>query len=86
MNFRIIIYTICILLLIINLLYYKSTGKFFKNGFIGVLSGEISLGAIYLLSSFLGFGIAINPFTVIISGLLGAPGVILMLIFMGMSF
>ena len=73
-----LLYTICIFLFIINVMYYKSTKNPWRNGLIAGASGVICFFPVQMLLQYLGFSLAINYFTLALSVLLGIPGVILM--------
>lgn len=75
------IYLALLLAGIVLLVIYSRMGKLFKCVFFTMSTGFISLGALLLLSKFTGLAISVTPLSILISGLLGVPGVISILIF-----
>lgn len=71
------LYTICFILFIINVMYLKSTKHPWKSGFLGGISGVLALIPTQFLLGYFGFSFAINYLTILLSVLLGIPGVIL---------
>lgn len=77
MSLDTLFYIICIILLIINFMYYKSTKHPFKYAFVGGVSGMVFLIPAVFALQYFGIQLAINYSTLILSALLGIPGVIL---------
>jgi len=61
---------------------YSRTGKMLRCILFTAISGPAALGALWLLSSFGQIGVAITPFSLLTSAVLGIPGVVGMLLFM----
>ncbi len=68
-----------VLLYILGIILVWPIKKIFKLIINGILGG-ITLLVFNFIGSFFGLGIAINPLNAIIVGVLGVPGVILLLI------
>lgn len=73
-----LLYSVCIIILIINIMYYKSTKYPWRNGLIGSIGGIVIMIPTQLILQYLGFSLMINYFTLAVSLLLGIPGVIIM--------
>lgn len=71
------IYTICFILFIINILYCKNIRHPWKSGFLGSISGILALIPATFLLHYFGFALTVNLFTMVLSAILGIPGVIL---------
>lgn len=72
-----LLYTACCIIAIINIWYCKSTKHPWKSGFLGGVSGILALIPAQFLLGYFGFSFAINLMTMLLSLLLGIPGVIL---------
>lgn len=70
-----------IILLVINILYYKSTKKFFRNACVGILTGLIALVPAHYILDACGISLMMNYASASASALLGIPGVILMVVY-----
>lgn len=81
MSIETLFYTICIILFIINIMYYKSTKNPIKKGLIGAASGIAAMIPTGLFMSMAGLPLALNYTTLLLSALLGIPGVILLVIY-----
>ena len=80
MNIRNLLYTICIIIFIINIRYFRKREKKWKTALIGMGSGVAALIPLHFLLEMSGIMLAINYFTILVSMVLGIPGVILMII------
>lgn len=68
-------------LAIVLFICYARTGKLWRCIFFSAFSGAGALGAVWLLGHFIAVSLALTPLTVLISLLLGLPGVLSMLLF-----
>lgn len=73
-----IFYIFVIVVLIINFKYYRKCEKPLMSAFFGGLSGIIFLLIVSNILKLLGYKLLINYTTIVISLILGIPGVILM--------
>lgn len=62
------------------LVIYSRSGKLLKCVLFTMATGFVALGIVWLISRFTNLNIALTPLSVLISGLLGVPGVLGMLI------
>lgn len=75
-------YLVLLVIGIILFVIYHKTGKFLKCIFFTAVSGFCALGIIWVLGRFIAMPVSITPLSLTISGILGIPGVISMLIFL----
>lgn len=66
---------------IILLIIYHKAGKLLKCIFFTAFTGLGSLGIVWLVGRFVEIPITVTPLSLLISGVLGIPGVVGMLIF-----
>lgn len=76
-----LIYSFCIIILFINIWYYKSTKHPWRNGIIGSAAGIAVMIPTQMVLEYFSFPFILNYFTIAISLLLGIPGVILSVIY-----
>ena len=81
MSMQSLLYTICILFIIINILYFKKQKNGIWNAIIGMGSGVAFLIPLHYILQFSGILLAINYFTLLVSLAFGIPGVIAMMIY-----
>lgn len=81
MKLEVLLYTICILLIIINVLYFRKQKRKWRTALVGMGSGVAALIPLHFLLEMSGISLAINYFTLLASMAMGIPGVILMLIY-----
>lgn len=81
MSIASVFYLILLLAGITLMVMYSRRGKLFRMLLFTAVTGFIALGAVWTLGKFADVSIAITPFTAVVSGVLGVPGVIGMLIF-----
>lgn len=74
------IYLAILLAGIVLLVIYTRNGRLIRSVLFTLATGFVAFGAVLLLSKFTGLPISITPLGIIISGLLGIPGVLGMLI------
>lgn len=74
------VYLVMLLAGITLFVIYTRIGKLFRCVFFTFVTGFVSLGLVALAARFTSLDIALTPLTALISGLLGVPGVIGMLI------
>lgn len=74
------IYLALLLIGVTLLVIYSRSGRLLKCVVFTVATGFVALGAVLLLASFTSLPITVTPLSVFISGLMGVPGVICMLI------
>lgn len=70
--FAVGLFTIGVLLLII----YMRTGKMLRCILFSAVTGLLALGVVWLIGRFFPLEIAITPYTLVASGVLGIPGVL----------
>ncbi len=75
-----LIYLVLLLAGITLLVIYSRSGSILKSVIFTCASGFIALGAVLLVSKFINLSVAITPLSLLISGILGAPGVFAMLV------
>ena len=61
---------------------YSRTGKMLRCILFTAVSGPIALGALWALGNFADIGVAVTPFSLLTSVILGIPGVVGMLLLM----
>lgn len=81
MNTAAYLYIALALTAITLLVLYFRTGHLLRCIFFTMTSGFLALGIVWLLAKFTDIALAVTPFTVTVSAILGIPGVISMLIF-----
>ena len=81
MNMQNLLYTLCIIIFIINVMYFKKRENKWRTAIIGMGSGVAALIPLHFLLQMSGIMLAINYFTILVSMVLGIPGVILMIIY-----
>ncbi len=81
MELKVIFYFVCACLVVMNFYYFKSTKHFIKTCAISGVSGLIALIPTGLVCSYLALPFAINYSTILISAILGIPGVFMTLIY-----
>lgn len=59
---------------------YTKTGSLLRCALFTAVTGNLALGALWALSKLIVIPLAATPFTVLISTLLGVPGVLTMLV------
>ena len=69
-----------ILLYIVGRIFFMPLKLVFKLIYNGLIGG-IMLWAVNFIGSHFDFAIAINPFTALVAGFLGLPGVVLLILF-----
>lgn len=69
------IYLGALVLVILMAICYRKTGRFLQCAAFTIFSGVGALGVLWLLRPLLGLTIQITPLTVLVSGVLGVPGV-----------
>lgn len=74
------IYIALLLAGICLLICYHRTGRLLKCIFFTFVTGIGSLGIVWLLGRYIGVSLAFTPLTLIVSGILGIPGVVGMLL------
>lgn len=74
------IYFIGIVLLIIVLLIFKSSGNFLKSFFTSALGGVGALCAVWAVNFFVPLSLGVNIFSLVFSVLFSVPGVIFLLL------
>lgn len=79
MFMNILIGTAAILLLFTIILFWRS-GHFWRTLTFSALTGNAALATVVYMGAFTGPMLALNPFTVTFSALLGIPGVVTLLI------
>lgn len=75
-----LIYLVMLLAGITLLVVYFRSGKLIKNIFFTVFSGFAALLAVLVLARFIELDISLTPLSLLMSGILGVPGVFLMLV------
>ena len=80
MNIQNLLYTICIIFIIINIMYYRTRAHKWTSGLIGMGSGVAVLIPLHYLLEMSGLSLAMNYFTILFSMAFGIPGVIFMMI------
>lgn len=73
--------TICIFIMILNIMYYKFTKHPWRNGIFGTFSGPIFLIPSCLILQGLGFSALINYGSLLFSAVFGIPGVMMIIIY-----
>lgn len=74
------IYLAVLLIGIVLLLIYSRNGRLIKSVLFTLATGFIALGAVFVISKFTSLPISVTPLSIMISGFLGIPGVLGMLI------
>lgn len=74
------IYLVLLLAGITLLVIYARAGKLFRCAFFTLATGFIALGAVTLAARFTSLDVTFTPLSALVSGLLGVPGVLGMLI------
>ena len=74
------IYAIGIILLIVTLIIFKTSGSFLKSFFSSALGGIGALCAVWAVNFFIPLSLGVNLFSVAFSILFSVPGVIFMLL------
>ena len=74
------IYFIGVVLLIVVLLIFKSSGCFFKSFFTSALGGVGALCAVWAVNFFVPVSLGVNLFSLVFSVLFSVPGVIFLLL------
>lgn len=77
---EIVLLCVSVLYLLVYIIFAICTGKPIKNIFYNAVIGWILLAILNLLSFLTGIHIPINPYSVAVSGGMGAAGVVLLLI------
>ena len=67
---------------VLLLVCYSRTGKMLKCIFFTALSGLSALGILWIVGNFIDMSVGITPFSLLVSVVLGVPGVVGMLLFM----
>lgn len=76
-----VIYLALALCAITLLVIYVRIGRLFRATVFTLVTGFVALAAVLLAADFTSLDISLTPLSIIISGLLGVPGVLGMLIF-----
>lgn len=84
MSMRTLFILFCVVLIIFYISYLRKTKNPFMNGFLGVVTGILFLIPACLIAQQVGIPLQVNYSTLGISAILGAPGVVLMMVFMGL--
>ena len=79
MKLEILLYTVCIILIFINISYYTRQPNPWRTALIGMGSGAAALVPLHFLLGEAGVPLALNGFTLLASMALGVPGVALLL-------
>ncbi len=74
------IFVFCGILILLALIIFKVSKKFFKAMFVSVMGGLGAVCAVGAISYFVPLSIGINWLTLLISSLFSVPGVILVLL------
>lgn len=81
MNTGAIVYLSVFIIGVVLFFCYAKSGKFWRCVLFTLVSGLAALGAVYLAGMVLPVHIAITPLSLFASGVMGIPGVVLMLVF-----
>lgn len=76
-----LIYLILLLVGITLLVLYFRGGRLLRSIFFTAFSGFAALSAVLLLARFVDINLSLTPLSILTSGILGVPGVFLMLVF-----
>lgn len=74
------IYFIGVIILIVVLMIFKSSGNFFKSFFTSALGGVGALCAVWAVNFFVPLSLGVNLFSLIFSILFSVPGVVFLLL------
>lgn len=75
-----LIYLVILIVGISLLVIYSREGKLLRSLVFTVITGFVALAVVLAASSYLSLGVAVTPLSLLMSGVLGVPGVFLMLI------
>ena len=74
------IYFIGVIILIVVLMIFKSSGNFFKSFFTSALGGVGALCAVWAVNFFVPISLGVNLFSLVFSILFSVPGVVFLLL------
>lgn len=74
------IYLVLLIIGIVLLVCYHRVGKLLRCLFFTVFTGLGALGAVWVIGRFILIPITVTPLSLLISGVLGVPGVVCMLV------